>query len=496
MNVALSKMADCCQGAPNDREDVADPPQARPVEGGPPNLADFDFIERPSEDFFCPVTLELLLDPHQTRCCGNHLSEKVVLRLQRDGKPCPMCKNPQLDTVTDKFHGRKVKAVRVRCPRTAMGCEWEGEVSGLQKHVNSCPKRPWKCLYCEFASTYDYQANHEEQCTHYPMPCPNKCEIGMVPRCDVESHCKKCPLELVSCDYADIGCNVKIPRQDLRKHMEESQQQHILSATFFNLRLSRETIAEKDRQLAEKDHQLAEKDRQLTEKDHQLAGKDHLLADKDRQLAEKDHQLADNDGIIKRKDEIIANKEMQMLELQKQIKTLQASVDHVMVGVDHLLGGRKHCRLFTVDTQEEGWLSKPFYSHRNGYKLRLSVKNCIHILKVDRQFYGFTATFKAVATATTSAMSVCLVLCKGEFDHQLDWPVTFYVDLQLQNRVNAHKHIQQSYEYFFLERCEYQEMDPSERKHFTTRAMLYTEGANSSPYVVNDSMELRLWIHS
>lgn len=70
----------------------------------------------------------------------------------------------------------------------------------------------------------------------------------------MENHRKKCPLELVSCDFADVGCDIKIARQDLGKHMEESQQQHILSATLLNIKLTRETIAEKERQLAEKDH--------------------------------------------------------------------------------------------------------------------------------------------------------------------------------------------------------------------------------------------------
>ena len=272
--------AACCQEISNYPE-VADQPQTRPTETDSPDQTDFDFVERPSEDFFCAVTFELLLDPHQTTCCGNHLSEKAVRRLQRDGKPCPMCKEPQLTTVQDKFHRRKVKAVQVRCPHKASGCEWVGEAGGLRQHVDSCPKCPWKCQYCEFASTCDAQVNHEEICMYYPTPCSNKCEVGTVPRCDVEDHRKKCPLEIVSCEFADVGCSVKIARRDLKKHMEESQQQHLLSATLLNLKLTRENIAEKDHQ---KDHQLAEKDRQLIE-----------------MIAEKDHQLAEKDRVIKKR---------------------------------------------------------------------------------------------------------------------------------------------------------------------------------------------------
>ena len=464
-------------------------PLASPIEKDSSDQKEFDFIERPSEDFFCPVTLELLLDPHQTRCCGNHLSEKVVLRLQRDGKPCPMCKNPQLDAAPDKFHGRKVKAVCVRCPHKVNGCEWVGEVSGFQRHVDCCPRRLWKCQYCEFASTYDVLANHEEQCTHYPLPCPNKCEIGTIPRCDMENHCKRCPLQLVSCECADVGCDVKIARRDLRKHMEESQQQHLLSATFLNIKLTREIIVEKDRQLVEKEK------------------------------------------IIKRKDNIIASKEKQLLELQEQLKFLQASMDHIKVGVDHLLGGTKHYQLFTVDNASKLgiWYSEPFYSHSSGYKLKLFVTIPSNIA------YGFAtaavgppgpvtsgaavgaaigagvgavgvgaavgaaagALYSAISgSKNTRAMFVGLVLCKGEYDHQLSWPVTFYVDLQLLAQVKQVKHVQESYEYFFLKPCEGRESNRSEHRQFMSSSILYPEKQERSPYInENNSMELRLWVH-
>ena len=99
-------------------------------------------MERPSEDFFCPVTFELLLQPYLTTCCGHHYSQTAVTKLKSEDKPCPMCKEPQLATVLDKFHQRKVRAVHVRCPNTPSGCEWVGEVGGLDQHIQTCLKHP------------------------------------------------------------------------------------------------------------------------------------------------------------------------------------------------------------------------------------------------------------------------------------------------------------------------------------------------------------------
>ena len=334
----------------------------------PLNQEEFDFVEPPSEDFFCPVTFEFLLNPHQTRCCGHNLSVKAVNRLVRDGKPCPMCNEPKLDTIPDKFFKRKTSAVLIRCPHKATGCEWVGEVGVSKQHIEACPKRAWKCQHCDFESTFEVGIQHEDECTKYPVPCPNKCEVRlvsqaspssetqicMIPRCDIEKHRAECPLEVVACEFVDAGCKVKTTRQDLKRHMEESQQEHLLSATILNLRLTKETIAEKDRQLAEKDKLLAEKDRQLAKKDVQLA----------EQLAHKDQQLLE-------KDESIAKEHSQLL---KRLVQLQQVMSEFTGGIN--------CYRFTLERfsecQKNGgcgdWYSKPFDVDSKDYQLRLNVE--------------------------------------------------------------------------------------------------------------------------
>ena len=117
----------------------AEPPQP-PKEISAATAMEFDFVERPSEEFFCPVTFELLLEPQQTTCCGQHLSERAVVRLKQEKKPCPICKEPELATMLDKFHRRKVREVKVRCPHTPNGCEWVGEVGELNGHTETCLK--------------------------------------------------------------------------------------------------------------------------------------------------------------------------------------------------------------------------------------------------------------------------------------------------------------------------------------------------------------------
>ena len=108
-----------------------------------PPEQEYDFIEDLSQDFFCPVTFELLRDPQLTTCCGHLLSRRVVTKLQQEGKPCPMCKDPSFPSVPNKHFKRKVEELKVRCSHERNGCTWEGQLGNLDHHSKSCPKRPW-----------------------------------------------------------------------------------------------------------------------------------------------------------------------------------------------------------------------------------------------------------------------------------------------------------------------------------------------------------------
>ena len=103
---------------------------------------DFLFVEQLSKDFFCPVTYGLLLQPHLTECCGNHLSQEATTRIQLgQGRACPLCNEPHLKTMLDKWFRRLVNELRVFCRHKDRGCEWQGELSDLERHVKSCPMK-------------------------------------------------------------------------------------------------------------------------------------------------------------------------------------------------------------------------------------------------------------------------------------------------------------------------------------------------------------------
>ena len=100
----------------------------------------YSFVEQPSKDFLCPVTQNLLLQPHLTSCCGKHLSQEVASRIQQEQGPCPLCNAQFLSTILNKHFQREVKALPVFCPHKEKGCDWQGELSERDYHLHSCPK--------------------------------------------------------------------------------------------------------------------------------------------------------------------------------------------------------------------------------------------------------------------------------------------------------------------------------------------------------------------
>lgn len=122
------------------QETYSTSPTLQPVGVTKSEEQEYDFVDDLSEDFLCPVTLGLLLEPELTTCCGQHLSKQAATKLK--GKACPLCKDENLVTVFSKFHRRRVRELQVFCTNKDRGCHWEGELGNLNNHIEkSCEKK-------------------------------------------------------------------------------------------------------------------------------------------------------------------------------------------------------------------------------------------------------------------------------------------------------------------------------------------------------------------
>ena len=170
---------------------------------------EYDFVEEPPRDFFCAVTLIPTRQDASLLACRER-ADRVRCARGPTWRP----------TQT-----RKVRELRVRCPYTAGGCGWEGELGNRDAHTDSCLKKPWHCRYCSFSALREAAEEHTRGCERFPVACPNGCGVGQVHRYLLPQHLTEWPLQVVRCVYAHIGCSVQLPRSEMAAHTENSAQQ-------------------------------------------------------------------------------------------------------------------------------------------------------------------------------------------------------------------------------------------------------------------------------
>ena len=235
----LSLGLSCAEEMAHDVNDVLAVLPAAPRPLSPDQ--EYDFVQEPPRDYYCAVSLELLLEPHQTRCCGHHLSSGVVERLQRERRPCPMCQTPGFNTHPDLYLRRKVREQAVRCPYRGGGCEWVGDLGNRDAHLRTCPKQPMNCPHCAFTGLCEAFLAHTKTCEQAPILCPNRCAFVQVPRCQLSDHLDRvCPLQPVTCPYNHVGCRVRLSRSEIDVHVQQNEQKHLLLTCSANMDLTRQ----------------------------------------------------------------------------------------------------------------------------------------------------------------------------------------------------------------------------------------------------------------
>ena len=211
----------------------------------------YDLLDPLPDRFLCNICHLPSRNPYLSVCCG-HLFCKSCLEYARKvaiKNICPVCRNEEFLTFPNKAVDREIKFLRVYCTNKMVGCEWQGELNDIKNHLRNsdgcqfelvicsnycgkmlqrryltghvriaCECREVNCQYCHFPGEHWFiESQHKSECPKFPLPCPNKCEIGTVPREDMKKHRAKCQLEVIDCSNC---CGQKFERQYLSSHAE------------------------------------------------------------------------------------------------------------------------------------------------------------------------------------------------------------------------------------------------------------------------------------
>ena len=223
---------------------------------------DYSFVNTPPDELVCKICHCPSREPYLSVCCGHTFCKSCLEDAKRVlvvTNACPMCRNEDFTTFPNKQNERAVKNLHVFCTNKGRGCDWKGEVNDitdhlshndgclfervncsnkcgvslerrcLSKHIDAeCPYSKITCRYCYITGGCHFiTGQHQEQCSKFPLPCPNNCDIGMVFRENMEAHKAECSLEMIQCDYHEVGCKDIIARKDKMKHDKEKMENHL-----------------------------------------------------------------------------------------------------------------------------------------------------------------------------------------------------------------------------------------------------------------------------
>ena len=300
---------------------------------------DYEFIDSPPNSLECSICLLTLRDPHIISCCGNHFCHTCISRIQGDGKPCPLCNEPNFTTFLHKGVKREVNALMISCRWRHLGCDWEGELGQLEEHL------------------HPGAGSRGKGCGHVIVECVYKCGDRFERRMIQDHELDACPRRPMEVQMSSLARKFEASLRANEKKLND-----VIAVNG--------AIKDENKLLTRR---IAE-----FEKKHE-----------DTKL--ENHQLKDK---------------IDKLEREVELRFVLAPT----IPFYFTIYNYEHYRKVNY-----WWRSPPFYSHPGGYKMYCSVYT------------------NGLAEAKGTHLSMYLSIMRGEYDHQLKWPFSGVVTIQMFN---------------------------------------------------------------
>ena len=184
-------------------------------------------MKEPPNRSQCPICLLVPRDPHQTPCCGNAFCKDCITKIKLHKKPCPTCKTEDFLSYPDKGLERELYSSQVCCSFKSRGCDWRGELRQLDRHLNSnssqdnllagCDSLRICCDYCQHAMYRRQLREHRNKaCPKRPFTCPTCTEYESDYEDVTSTHMPECKCRPVECINK---CGLVVEAQNLQAHL-------------------------------------------------------------------------------------------------------------------------------------------------------------------------------------------------------------------------------------------------------------------------------------
>ncbi|KAM8970655.1 TNF receptor-associated factor 6 isoform 2-T3 [Sarcophilus harrisii] len=161
---------------------------------------DVEFDPPLESKYECPICLMALREAVQTPC-GHRFCKACIVKSIRDaGHKCPVDNEILLENqlFPDNFAKREILSLTVKCPNE--GCLLKMELRHLEFHDQNCPLATVFCKYCNTMLIREQMPNH------YDIDCPTA---------------------PIPCTFSTFGCDKKMQRNHLARHLQEDTLAHM-----------------------------------------------------------------------------------------------------------------------------------------------------------------------------------------------------------------------------------------------------------------------------
>ena len=211
---------------------------------------DFNYVEPPPDRVVCKICRSPCREAQKSECCDHVFCKQDIDKMKAVtavSHACPICRVEPFKTYPDRAVDREIKGLKIYCrnKEVGCGCSWSGELDQIDVHLNRCEiackyckevmhytamishinECPCYCQYC--ATVVEKDGQHMEKCGKFLIPCPNACGKDKIPRDEIDSHKDECRLEMVWCEYYDVGCKTTLVREEMPAHYRDAMREHL-----------------------------------------------------------------------------------------------------------------------------------------------------------------------------------------------------------------------------------------------------------------------------
>ena len=245
----------------------------------------------------CNICYMLMREPQIVECCGEHFCKGCIEKIQKAGKPCPLCQCQSFKIFPQKKVERTILGLEVSCSYKNQGCEWKGELRNLEGHINRTGP------------------SKEDECKYHKVPCSLGCgeyhERRLIQQHETESCSKRSTEQQLQVIWKKVS-NVQEAMTALQGRVQQNeeniqQQTQEIAATNQKMNDNAKTeelekkLEDVERRLEEVQQQITAANQVNTKTKEELEGKVVELQGKMEELEEKVGKLQEELAVANQK---------------------------------------------------------------------------------------------------------------------------------------------------------------------------------------------------